>query len=87
MLPDGSQNYSGYDNPQVDQYMNAARSEANLDKRAQDMVMAQKLSMDDMPWIPDAFPNNELITSANLSGAVASFAYMFAPWANNLGGK
>jgi len=87
VLPDGSQNYSGYDNPQVDQYMNAARSEANLDKRAQDMVMAQKLSMDDMPWIPDAFPNNEVITSSNISGAVASFAYMFAPWANNLGGK
>jgi len=87
VLPDGSQNYSGYDNPQVDQYMNAARSEANLDKRAQDMVMAQKLSMDDMPWIPDAFPNNEVITSSNITGAVASFAYMFAPWANNLGGK
>jgi peptide/nickel transport system substrate-binding protein len=87
VLPDGSQNYSGYDNPQVDQYMNAARSEANLDKRAQDMVMAQKLSMDDMPWIPDAFPNNELITSSNLTGAVASFAYMFSPWAYNLGGK
>ena len=87
VLPDGSQNYSGYDNPQVDQYMNAARSEANLDKRAQDMVMAQKLSMADLPWIPDAFPNNELITSSNLSGATASFAYMFAPWANSLGGK
>ena len=87
VLPDGSQNYSGYDNPQVDQYMNAARSEPNLDKRAQDMVMAQKLSMADLPWIPDAFPNNEVITSSNLTGAVASFAYMFAPWANNLGGK
>jgi hypothetical protein len=25
--------------------------------------------------------------SKKLSGAVASFAYMFAPWANSLGGK
>jgi hypothetical protein len=27
-----------------------------------------------------------LITSKNLTGAVASFAYMFAPWADSLGG-
>jgi peptide/nickel transport system substrate-binding protein len=87
VLPDGSQNYSAYSNPQVTQLMNAARSEPNLDKRAQDMVDAQKISMLDMPWIPDAFPNNEVITSSNLTGAVASFAYMFAPWANQLGGK
>jgi len=26
------------------------------------------------------------LLSKNLSGAVASFAYMFAPWANSLGG-
>jgi peptide/nickel transport system substrate-binding protein len=67
--------------------MNAARSEPDLNKRAQDMVLAQKLSMADMPWIPDAFPGNELIMSSNLTGATASFAYMFAPWANSLGGK
>ena len=87
VLPDGSQNYSGYDNPQVDAMMNAARSEPDLTKRAQDMVQAQKLTMDDLPWIPDAFPGNELIMSSNLTGATASFAYMFAPWANSLGGK
>jgi len=86
VLPDGSQNYPPYSNQQVTDLMNAARSEPNLDKRAQDMVDAQKLMMDDMPWIPDAFPNNELVTSANLTGAYASFAYMFAPWANQLGG-
>ena len=28
-----------------------------------------------------------LMLSSKLSGAVASFAYMFAPWANVLGGK
>ena len=76
-----------YSNQQVTDLLNAARSEPSLDKRAQDMVDAQKLIMDDMVWIPDAFPNNELITSSNLTGAYASFAYMFAPWANQLGGK
>ena len=87
VLPDGSQNYSGYENPSVTAAMEAARSEPDPLKRASDMVEAQKLSIQDLPWIPDAFPNNELIMSSNLTGATASFAYMFAPWANQLGGK
>jgi peptide/nickel transport system substrate-binding protein len=87
VLPNGSQNYSAYNNPDVVTLMNAARTEGDPDKRAKDMVDAQKLIMADMPWIPDAFPNSELIMSANLTGATASFAYMFAPWANQLGGK
>jgi peptide/nickel transport system substrate-binding protein len=86
VLPDGSQNYSGYDNPQVTQLLEAARSEADPDKRAQDVANAQKIIMQELPWIPDALPNSELITSSNLTGATASFAYMFAPWANDLGG-
>jgi len=47
---------------------------------------AQAIIMQDMPWIPNAFPDSGLMTSSDLSGAVASFAYMFAPWANDLGG-
>lgn len=87
VMPDGSQNYSGYSNPQVVALMNAARTEADPTKRAQDVADAQKLIMQDLPWIPDAFPNTELITTANLTGAAASFDYMFAPWADQLGGK
>jgi peptide/nickel transport system substrate-binding protein len=86
VMPDGSQNYSGYNNPQVVSLMNAARGEADPDKRAQDVADAQKLIMQDMPWIPNAFPETELVTTKDLTGAVASFAYMFAPWADNLGG-
>jgi peptide/nickel transport system substrate-binding protein len=86
VMPDGSQNYSGYNNPQVVSLLNAARGEADPEKRAQDVADAQKLIMQDMPWIPNALPESELITSSSLSGAVASFAYMFAPWADDLGG-
>lgn len=86
VMPDGSQNYSGYSNQQVTDLMNAARTEPDETKRAQDVADAQKIIMQDMPWIPNAFPNSTLITSSNLTGAVASFAYMFAPWADQLGG-
>ena len=34
----------------------------------------------------DVQPTALLMLSKKLSGAVASFAYMFAPWANSLGG-
>jgi peptide/nickel transport system substrate-binding protein len=87
VLPDGSQNYSGYSNPKVTDLMNAARSEADPDKRAQDVADAQAIIMQDLPWIPNALPYSELITSSNLTGATASFAYMFAAWANDMGGK
>lgn len=87
VLPDGSQNYSGYANPQVTKLMNAARTTADPDERAQKVADAQAIIMQELPWIPNALPNSELITSANLTGATASFAYMFAPWANDLGGR
>ncbi len=87
VLPTGSQNYSGYSNPQVTKLMNEARATADDNARAQKVADAQAIIMKDLPWIPNALPNSEIITSANLTGATASFAYMFAPWANDLGGK
>ena len=86
-LPDGSQNYWGYANPDVVAAFEAARSLADPDARAAKVVEAQAMIMQDMPWIPSVFPTNTLITNKNLTGAVASFAYMFAPWANDLGGR
>jgi hypothetical protein len=32
-------------------------------------------------------PTSILMLSKGLTGAVASFSYMFAPWADSLGGK
>lgn len=50
------------------------------------MAQAEQLAAKNLPWIPDVQPTTVLITSKNLTGAVASFAYMFAPWADRLGG-
>jgi peptide/nickel transport system substrate-binding protein len=86
VLPTGSQNYSGYNNPQVTKLLEEARTTADENERAQKVADAQAIIMKDLPWIPNAFPDSGLITSSNLTGAVSSFAYMFAPWANDLGG-
>lgn len=50
------------------------------------MAEAEKLTARQLPWIPDVQPTNVLLLNRGLTGAVTTLAYMFAPWANGLGG-
>ena len=86
-LPGGSQNYTNFNDPKLTALLEQARSTANPNQRAALMVQAEKINNQLLPWIPDVQPTSLLLMSSNLTGAVASFAYMFAPWANSLGGK
>jgi peptide/nickel transport system substrate-binding protein len=86
VLPGASQNYDNFNDPQIVSAMEQARGTADPDKRAALVARAEKLTMQQLPWIPDVQPVQILVLSKKLSGAVASFAYMFAPWANSLGG-
>ena len=86
VLPTGSQNYDGYNNAQITSLLEQARGTADPNKRAQLVAQAETLAAKTLPWIPDVQPTNVLLMHKGLSGAVASFSYMFAPWANNLGG-
>jgi peptide/nickel transport system substrate-binding protein len=86
VLPEGSQNYDKYDNKQITSLMNQARSTADPDKRAALIVKVQQAAIKDLPWIPNVQPTSLLLMNKKLSGATASFSYMFAPWADNLGG-
>jgi peptide/nickel transport system substrate-binding protein len=85
VMPDGSQNYDGYDDPQTTKAMNAARSTADPAQRAKLVAQAGDRIMTQLPWIPMAAINNVLITSSKLTGAPTSFAYMGGPWANLMG--
>jgi peptide/nickel transport system substrate-binding protein len=85
-IPGGSQNYDNFSDPKLTSLLGQARSTANPDKRAQLMVQAEKINNQLLPWIPNVQPTNLLLLSKNLTGATGSFAYMFAPWANSLGG-
>jgi peptide/nickel transport system substrate-binding protein len=86
-LPGGSQNYDNFNDPKLTSLLEQARSTANPDQRAALMVQAEKINNQLLPWIPDVQPTSLLLLSSNLTGAVASFAYMFAPWANTLGAR
>jgi peptide/nickel transport system substrate-binding protein len=85
-LAAGSQNFSGYENPKVTQLLDQARSELDPNARAKLVLDAQSIIEDDLPWIPLALPNTVLVTSAGITGAPSSFAFMNAPWPATLGG-
>jgi peptide/nickel transport system substrate-binding protein len=87
VLPGGSQNYTNFNNPKITADLEQARSTANLNKRAALVADAEKLTMQQLPWIPNVQPTSLLLLGKGLTGAVASFAYMFAPWADGLGGS
>jgi peptide/nickel transport system substrate-binding protein len=86
VLPGGLQNFDNFNDPQITAALEQARSTANLAKRAALVAKAEKLTVQQLPWIPDVQPTNVLLLNRSLSGAVASLAYLFAPWANQLGG-
>ena len=86
VLPGGSQNYTNFNNPKITADLEQARSTPNLNKRAALVAKAEKLVMQQMPWIPNVQPTSILLLGKGLTGAVSSFAYMFAPWADSLGG-
>ena len=87
VLPGGSQNYDNFSNPQLTSLLEQARSTADPDARAALVAKAEQLADQQLPWIPNAQPTNVLMLNNSLTGATGSFAYMFAPWANSLGGK
>jgi peptide/nickel transport system substrate-binding protein len=86
-LPGASQNYDNFNDPQLTALLQQARGTANADARATLVAKAEELAAKELPWIPDAQPTSVLMLNSGLTGAVSSFAYMFAPWADNLGGK
>jgi len=86
VLPGGSQNYTNFNNPKITADLEQARSTPNLNKRAALVAEAEKLTMQQLPWIPNVQPTALLVLHKGLTGAVSSFAYMFAPWADSLGG-
>jgi peptide/nickel transport system substrate-binding protein len=87
VVPGASQNYDNFDDKQILNWLETARSTADPNARAALVAKAEDRSAQLLPWIPDVQPTNLLILSKNLTGAIASFAYMFAPWANSLGGR
>ena len=87
VLPDGSQNYDGFADPAITDALETARGTADETERAKLVITALEKINEQLPWIPNVQPSSVLVMNKDLSGATASFSYMFAPWANDLGGR
>jgi peptide/nickel transport system substrate-binding protein len=85
-LPGGVTNYDNFNDPAITSLLERERATADPAERARLVVQAEKLTLQQLPWIPTAQPVTLLMLNKSLTGAVASFAYMFAPWADSLGG-
>jgi peptide/nickel transport system substrate-binding protein len=86
VLPGGVENFDNFSNPRITADLEQARGTANPDKRAALVARAEKLTAQQLPWIPDVHPTSVLLLSKGLTGAVSSSAYLFTPWADSLGG-
>ncbi len=83
--PDGSQAYNGFADPAAIDLMQRAQTTADDEERAALVIELQTISVDEMLWIPIVAPSNVLVMSNDLTGAPATFQYMFGPWAAYLG--
>lgn len=81
----GSQNYNGYDNPQVAKLLDEAAGTLDERKRATLVSQALKIWEADLPWIPMVAPAVRLYLNNKVSGVPASFCYLYYPWAADLG--
>jgi peptide/nickel transport system substrate-binding protein len=96
LIPEGSQNFDGWgvqgtdpnaaEHAKIATMFDDARGTADPNARAQKVADVETAIATDLTWIPVLQPLIVLITSNNLSGTYSSFAYMFSPWADKLGG-
>jgi len=86
VLPGGIENFDHFNDPTITAEVEQARTTASPSKRAALIAEAEKLTAEQLPFIPDVQPDTVLVLGKNLTGAVSSSAYLFSPWADSLGG-
>ena len=63
-------NYSNYSNPEVDKLLTAAANEGDAGSRFEMLDKAQKIVLEDQPWVMIANPNYSLVRRSDLTGWV-----------------
>ena len=81
----GTNNYGGYND--VSAEVNGAIATLDPVQRAQRVVAIQDKVTKDLPWIPLVTLPTILVQNSHISGATASIAYLYYPWAATVGGK
>ena len=82
---DGSQNFSDYSNPEIDELIKQAEATTDEDERAELVAEIEALAMADLPWLPLVDPAVRLYMNDRVTGVPASFVYLYYPWGADLG--
>ena len=85
VIPGQFYNYNGYSNPAVTSDLTQAIKEQSDPKRASLVVSAQAVLANDLAALPLANPAVPLFLNKRITGAPASFCYLYYPWARDLG--
>ncbi|WP_313812902.1 ABC transporter substrate-binding protein [Glutamicibacter sp.] len=80
-----SSNFGEWDS--ADKLLNQAMGTMDPEQRAKLTVQAQDLVQEEQPWITISYLPNILVQNSKISGATASFSYLYYPWAATIGGK
>lgn len=90
MLPEelgGVFNWSNYQNDEVTDHMQAARTATDVETAANEFVAAQAIFAPDQLQVSLAGAYHLTYVNSDLTGAVTSIAAYSSPWALHLGGK
>ena len=85
VIPGQAYNYNGYNNAAVNSNLTQAIKEPSDAKRASLVVKAQAALANDLAALPLANPAVPLFLNKRITGAPASFCYLYYPWARDLG--
>lgn len=86
-LSDSSNNWVGFNSPAYDSKVKEAMRTLDDKKRAALVVDVQRQFTEAAVWIPVAQMPTALVISDRLTGPPASMAYLYHPWAAELGAK
>lgn len=81
----GDQNYAGFSDAAVDAKLEEARGEVDPAKRAELTAEAEGLIMEQQPWVPITDLWVRTYMDESITGAPASFVYLYYPWAADIG--
>ncbi|MFE7331250.1 ABC transporter substrate-binding protein [Streptomyces sp. NPDC057565] len=78
-------NLAQWSNPEFDRLINEAKATADTAKRAELIVQAQKIAVDQVVWMPLYSPFNPLYQKKGLTGAPLASVQLNYPWAADIG--
>jgi peptide/nickel transport system substrate-binding protein len=81
------QNYAGFTDPAYNSLIAQAVGTYNPTRRFAIEAKANQLASKDLPWIPVAEWPNAMFMNKKITGAPTTIAYMYYPWAMDVGAR